>query len=253
MSSPVTTTGSGLLAGLSCARRGIATAWASPRVRTTYLQLVAVLFAIATALDVLGIWTVVAWTRPDPDAAVWMTIALVLLRIAGIAMVLLVAPVLAMFVVNLLFPFLGERVFLAGLRQLAPARADHLAAQPGLPVMRSLIDALLRMALFLATSCALLVLSFIPVLGSIAGPVLQAWRTALACGWELLDPYFDKLGYSRAQQRATLRAHQPELLGFAFPFVFVMAIPVVGPLVFGLAQAGIATLVVEVIEREPPA
>lgn len=249
MKAQVAAAGSGLLAGVSVARRGIGTAWASAEVRRTYIQLVLVLLAFATVLDALGIWAVVQWTRVGDDS-LWWTIAMVLLRIAGICIVLLVAPVVALFVVNAVFPFLGERVFFAGMRQVAPARADELSALPGLSFAQSLVDALLRMALFLVTSAALFVLSFVPVLGSVGGPVLQAWRTALAFGWELLDPYFDKLGYTREQQRELLRKHQSPLLGFALPFVLVMAVPIIGPLVFGLAQAAIAVLVIEVVERE---
>lgn len=242
--------GSGLVTGVSAAKRGLASAWGSAQVRRVYLQLVLALVAIATLLDAAGIWAVVQWTRGGDDG-VWWTIALVLLRIAGICIVLLVAPIVALFVVNALFPFLGERVFFAGMRQIAPARADELAARQGLPFATSLFNAFVRLVLFLVVSVALFVLSFVPVLGSIGGPVLQAWRTALALGWELLDPYFDKLGWTPTQQRELLRRHQAPMLGFALPFVLVMAVPIVGPFVFGLAQAAIATLVIEVIEREP--
>jgi hypothetical protein len=222
--------GSRWLAGLSLARRGIASAWASAEVRRTYVQLVLVLVALATALDAAGIWAVVSWTRTAPDAGWWAIVAMVLLRIAGIGIVLLVAPVVAMF---------------------APARAEALAAAPGVPWARSLLYATLRLLAFLALSLALLVLTSVPVVGSIAGPVLQAWRSAVALAWELLDPYFDKLGLDPAAQRALLARHQRALLGFSLPFVFVMAIPVVGALAFGLAQAAIATLVLEVVEGEP--
>lgn len=238
----------GLMAGLSLARRGTSAAWASPEVRRTYVNLVLVLVAVATLLDVAGVWSVVVLTRVAPDASWWMLVGMVLLRIVAIALVLLVAPIVAMFAINALFPFLGERVFLAGMRPLAPERAAVLAAAPGLPLLRSIVDATVRLAVFLALSVLLFVLALVPVVGSIAAPVLQAWRSALALSWELLDPYFDKLGLDRAGQRAVLHRHQRTLLGFALPFVVLMAIPVVGALAFGLAQAAIAMLVVEVVE-----
>jgi CysZ protein len=134
------------------------------------------------------------------------------------------------------------------MRQIAPARAAALEAMPGRPLARTMIDALLRMLAFLGIGALLLVLSFVPVVGSVLGPVLQAWRSAFALAWELLDPYFDKLELDRTAQRTMLRAHQATLLGFALPFVFVLAIPIVGALAFGLAQAAVAMLVVEVIE-----
>ncbi len=236
------------MAGLSLARRGAAVAWASPEVRRTYVQLVLVLIATAGVLDVAGVWAVVILTRVAAAASWWMLVGLVLLRIVAIALVLLVAPIIALFAINVAFPFLGERVFLAGMRQLAPERAAALAAAPGLPLARSIVDATVRLVAFLALSAVLFVLALVPVAGSIAAPVLQAWRSALALSWELLDPYFDKVGLDRAGQRAVLRRHQQTLLGFALPFVFLMAIPVVGALAFGLAQAAIATLVVEVVE-----
>jgi hypothetical protein len=43
----------------------------------------------------------------------------------------LVAPLVALFVVNIVFPFLAEGVFFAGLRAVDPARADALAEGVG--------------------------------------------------------------------------------------------------------------------------
>lgn len=239
-----------LVLGLRSASEGVRAAWHSAEVRRTYAALALALLAITTVLDVAGIWTVVAWTRID-DGTWWEVAVMVLLRLAGIAMVLLAAPVIAMFLVQALFPFLGERVFLAGLRVIAPERAAALAAAAGRPFLTTFVDALVRLALFLVLTLALFLLSLVPVVGSVLGPVLQTWRSAIALAWELLDPYFDKRGLDRDAQRELLRRHQSRLLGFALPFTFVMAIPLVGPLIFGLAQAGIARVVVDAIEAEP--
>lgn len=240
-----------LTRGLVLARRATSIAWSSAEVRRAYLHLAIVLVAVATALDVAGVWGIVDATRPALDAAWWMVAVLWLVRLAGIALVLLVAPIVATFVVGLLFGFLGDRVFLAGLRVVAPERAAALAAAPGRPFGRMLGDTLVRLGTFLAIGLACFVLSFVPVIGTVLGPVLQGWRSAIALSWELLDPYFDKLGIDRAAQRVILQRHQAALVGFSLPFVFVMAIPIVGALAFGVAQAAIAVLVVEIVEAQP--
>ncbi|MFO0634087.1 MAG: EI24 domain-containing protein [Nannocystaceae bacterium] len=237
-----------LTAGLVDARRGAALAWGTPAVRRLYLQLAAVLLSLSTALDVAGIWAVVAWTRGDGSEGFWAVLLLMLLRLAGIGIVLLVAPIVAMFLIQINVPLLGERVFLAGLRVLAPARADALAAAPGLPLSTTIANVVIRLLTFVGVTLLLLLLAWVPVVGAVLAPLLQAWRSAVALSWELLDPYFDRLGLQRAGQLALLRRHQVRLLGFALPFVFVMAIPIVGPLVFGLAQAAVAVVVVEAIE-----
>src|SRR5687767_11477879 len=100
------------MAGFSLARRGASVAWSSPEVRRTYVQLVLVLVAIATLLDAAGIWAVIDLTRTEVDASWWKIVLMMLVRLAGIGIVLLVAPILAMFVINIVFPFLGDRVFL---------------------------------------------------------------------------------------------------------------------------------------------
>lgn len=238
----------GLVLGVSTAMRGIKLATSSPEVRSVYVQLVAVLLVVATALDVLGIWAVWHWTRAVGSEVWWQVLATVLLRIAGIGIVLLAAPVLALRAVDLAFPLLGERVFLAAMRVHAPDRAAQLAAMPGLPLSRTIADAIVRTLSFLVQSIGVFALSFVPIAGAVVAPVLQTWITARALAWELLEPYFDKLALDRRGQARVLDEHRTVCVGFAVPFVFVMAVPLLGPLAFGLAQGAAALFVLEVLE-----
>jgi len=239
----------GLGTGLRAAGRGVRRVLDTPEVGKTYLQLVAVLFVLAGVLDVLGIWAVLHFTPIDGGDSWWAVAGLWLLRIAGLLLVVLMAPILALFVTNTAFPMLGERVFLAGVRAVDPARADQLAAIEGLPLRVSVPQNLIRMAMFLGLSVVAFGVSLIPVVGSILGPVLQAYFTARALGWELLDPYFEKLEVRFDAQHAFVKQHRGPLIGFALPFSLVMSIPLLGPLLFGVAQAAAGTLVVEVLER----
>jgi len=236
------------MAGLTAAGAGLRLSTRSPELRRTYLQLVLVLLVTATAIDVAGIWGVLHLTPIGDDAAWWAVIGLWVVRVIGIVVVLLAAPLLSLLLVNLVFPFLGERVFLAAMRVVAPARAEQLAASPGLPLSTSLLAALQRLLLFLGLSLLALLVSLVPVVGQVLGPVLQGYLSARGLAWELLDPYLDELGLGFAEQRAFVDAHRPALLGFGLPLMLLMAIPVVGPLLFGLAQGAAAQLVVTVIE-----
>jgi CysZ protein len=246
----------GFSAGVEAAMRGLRIAGRSAEVRGTYARLVAAIFVLAACFDVGGVWAVWHFTAVDPSTSWWMIAVLWTLRIAGVVIVLLVAPLVAFFVINALFPFLAERVFFAALRAVAPARAQELEAMPGKSVLRGLADNLLRMGLFFATTLLAFGVSLVPAVGAIAGPPISVYFTARAMGWELLDPYFDKLQLDFAAQREFVARHRPALVGFGLPLGFVMAIPLVGPLFFGLAQAAAAVFVADVIERpssaEPP-
>jgi CysZ protein len=206
----------------------------------------------ATLLDVVGIWSVLHFTPIGADASWWEVVLLWVVRVVGIVVVLLAAPLVGLALVNLAFPFLGERVFLAAMRVVSPARAEQLAAQPGLPLATALGVAVLRLVMFVALGLGAFVLSLVPVVGQVLGPVLQGYLGARGLAWELLDPYLDKLGLGFSAQQAFVAAHRPALVGFGLPLTLLMAIPVVGPLMFGLAQGAAAQLVVEVIEAPIP-
>lgn len=236
------------MAGASAAWAGMRLSTGSAELRRTYLQLVLVLLVVGAALDVSGIWAVLHYTAIGDDTSWWMTAGLWVARVLGIVAVLLVAPLLALSLVNALFPFLGERVFLAAMRVVSPARAEQLAASPGLPMATSVVIELRRIVAFLGRSVLIFLLSLVPVVGQVLGPVLQGYTSARGLGWELLDPYLDKLRLGYAEQRAFVGRHRAALVGFGLPLSLLMAIPLVGPLLFGLAQGAAAKLVVEVIE-----
>jgi len=238
-------------AGLSAAWSGLHLSTRSVELRTTYVQLVAVLLLMASALDLLGIWAVLHFVPIEGDASWWATVALWIARVVGIVVVLLVAPLLSLAVVNVLFPFLGERVFIAGMRVVAPARAAELEALPGTPLVPSIVVAVARLMLFFALSGLAFLVSLVPVAGAVLGPLTQGFLSARGLAWELLDPYLDKLQLDFGQQRRFVATHRSALVGFGLPLMLLMAIPVVGPLLFGLAQAAAAKLVIDVIEAPP--
>jgi uncharacterized protein involved in cysteine biosynthesis len=89
------------------------------------------------------------------------------------------------------------------------------------------------------------------VVGTIIGTLAQAWLTSLTVAWELLDPYFDCLDIRHAEQRDFVGRHQKALLGFGLPISLMLAIPIAGPLLFGLAQAAGAIFVAREVPVDP--
>ena len=239
----------GFSQGFSAAFKGFGSALRDKAVRQAYLQMVAVLIVVITCLTVVGVWGVLSLTTVDGDASWWLIALYWALRVAGIVLVLLVSPLVALTGVNLLFPLLAERVFYSTLATINPARAAELLARPGLPLSQGVADALHRLALFFGLSVLAFVFSLVPVVGSVGGPLVQAYLTSRSIAWEMLDPYFDKLGMRFDEQRHFVDKHRSTLVGFGLPVSLLMMIPIVGPMIFGLAQASAARLVGEVLEQ----
>ncbi len=242
------TTSSSAVDGAALALRGLRLALGNPEVRRVYLQLALVLLITSAVLVVaLGyaIWTLI----PVPgDMATWLQILIWTLRIGGTALAMMAAPLLALFIVNIVFPFLGERVFMAALRMVDPARAQELEAGKGVGLTTSITSSLRRLVYFVGITIFTFALTLVPVLGAVLGPAAQLWFTARMLSWELLDPYFERRGLAYADQQAMIRGHRMTMFGFGAPWTLLLALPIVGPLGFGLAQAGAALLVTEVIE-----
>lgn len=234
--------------GLRLAGRGLRLALASADVRRTYLRLALALVVLAAALSLgLGalVWSFVPVTS---DMSWWTWLGSWLLRAGGTALAFIVAPMLALFVVNTALPFLADAVFMAGVRALDPDLAARLDKPADVGLVASTLGSLRRLASFLGVTLALVALSLVPVLGAVLGPTLELWFSARTLTWELLDPYFERAGVEFPRQRELVKARGATLVGFGLPWTLLMALPFIGPLLFGLAQAGVAALVAEDLE-----
>ena len=108
-----------------------------------------------------------------------------------------------------------------------------------------------RFVKFLGLSVLLFVIGLIPVVGTLIASVGGLLLAARTVAWELLDPYFETLDIRHAEQRALIRRHQKVLLGFGLPIALLFAIPIVGPLMFGLAQVAGAVFVARELPVDP--
>lgn len=251
MSNPPTAPAS-LPRGLQLASRGLRLALSSAEVRRAYVRLAAVLLLLAVALTaVLGglVW----WLVPVEGDMSWMTwLGRWALRVGGSLLALVAAPMLALFLVNVGLPFLADAVFMAGMRTASPEIAARLEQPSELGFVAATAGSVRRAIYFLGVSLVLFVLTLVPFLGPVLGPPLQLWYAARTFTWELLDPYFERAGHDYTRQQQVVRARRATLAGFGLPWVAVMAVPFVGPLLFGLAQAAVAAVVVDELEAPAP-
>lgn len=243
---------SSLTRGLQLASRGLRLALASAEIRRAYVRLALVLVLLAVALTA-ALGGLVWWLVPVEGDMSWTTwLARWALRVGGSLLALVAAPMLALFLVNTGLPFLADAVFMAGMRQAAPELAARLEQPSELGFVAATVGSIRRAIYFLGITVALFALTLVPFLGPVLGPPLQLWYAARTLAWELLDPYFERAGHDYARQRQLVRARRATLAGFGLPWVAVMSVPFVGPLLFGLAQAAVAAVVADELEAQTP-
>ncbi len=215
-------------------------------VRKAYRFILLALFLVTVLLEAGGAYAVWHFTEPSDDVSTWLAWGLFLLRIVGIASVLLVAPIVAITACNLLFPVFSEIPFLAGMRSFDEARGRRLAARAGLGNAAAVGNSLRRFGAFLAITLGCFVLGWVPIVGPVMAPPLQFYFAVKTVSWEMMDPYFDRVGIRWPDQKKITKCYAPEFLGMGLVCVPLLAIPVIGPLLFGLVQAGTAKFVVDV-------
>jgi CysZ protein len=237
--------------GVQAAFEGIKVAFRDPGVRKAYLRVMLGMLALTLVIDALGLWWLFTWVDPSAAEEAWMGLIHWLLRILGSAVILLVAPLIAILIMNIAFPFFNEPVFMAGLRAQDPERADRVAAGPGMPLRASALIAAFRLVRFLGMTLGFVLLGFIPIVGGILGTIGQAWLTARTVSWELMDPYFDRLDIRWDGQREFVTQHRDALLGFGLPLGLLLAIPLLGPLLFGWVQGAAGTFLVREVPPHP--
>ena len=259
--------------GLSCAASGAKTALASPS--DAWKPLTGAVAALALALDGAGFVAVSAVLSPGDDAGALARLFSELTIVAADGVCLLLAPLVALAVVQQVLPLLGEKILFDGARAAAVADADASSgasdaatarlSQTKLARLEALetSDGLGLQGLGVAASrtgtLASLTATAAPV-GAAAtlvpgvGPVLAAFLAALvasyALSWELLDPYFDKKRFGFEQQDKIMWSNRFALCAFAAPFTVALAVPLFGPLATAVAQGAAGTALWRVLEPD---
>lgn len=237
--------------GFRIAVEGMKMALRNRDIGKAYLRLVALILVLSLALSGAGIWALWTHAVPAADAAWWLSAALWVARVIGTLVTSMVGPLLAIFLVNIAFPLFNRAVFLAGMRVVDPQRAAALEARDEMTLLRSVAISSWRLLEYLLGSLVFMVIGLIPVLGTIVGALGQLWWTARTVGWELLDPYFEALDIRHAEQREIIAEHAGAVVGFGLPISMMLAVPFVGPLMFGLAQAAAAAFVARELPVDP--
>lgn len=81
---------------------------------------------------------------------------------------------------------------------------------------------------------------------------LQAYFSSRTMMRELLQPYFSRVPYSSEQKRKWFRDREGVLFGFGVVFFALVKIPLIGVLVYGIAEASTAFLITKVTDPPPP-
>ncbi|KAL6157544.1 hypothetical protein ACJQWK_06619 [Exserohilum turcicum] len=83
---------------------------------------------------------------------------------------------------------------------------------------------------------------------------LQAYFSSRTLMRELLEPYFSRVRYTKEQKKLWFRDRAGVLFGFGLGFYVFVKIPLVGVLIYGLAEASTAYLITKITEPPlPPA
>ncbi|KAF2807987.1 transmembrane protein UsgS [Mytilinidion resinicola] len=81
---------------------------------------------------------------------------------------------------------------------------------------------------------------------------LQSYFSSRSLMRELLEPYFSRVRYSKEQKKQWFRDREGVLFGFGVGFFIFVKIPLVGVLIYGIAEASTAYLITKITEPPPP-
>ncbi|KAJ4023896.1 hypothetical protein NW766_000121 [Fusarium irregulare] len=81
---------------------------------------------------------------------------------------------------------------------------------------------------------------------------LQSYFSSRTLMRELLEPYFARVHFTKEQKRNWFRSREGALFGFGLGFYILVRIPLVGVLVYGIAEASTAYLITKITDPPPP-
>jgi len=152
-------------------------------------------------------------------------------------------------------------------------------------VYRNMFLFLQRYAIRAATSMGIYLLTFVPYIGPFVLPVASFYSlndavgpepaaVVFACGFilskrwmvivlqgffasrslmrELLEPYFSRIHFTKEQKKRWFRDRQGLLFGFGVGFYLILKVPLLGVLIYGIAEASTAYLITKITDPPPP-
>ena len=81
---------------------------------------------------------------------------------------------------------------------------------------------------------------------------LQSYFSSRSLMRELLEPYFARIKFTKEQKAKWFHSRSGVLFGFGLGFFFLVKIPLVGVLVYGIAEASTAYLITKITDPPPP-
>jgi len=82
--------------------------------------------------------------------------------------------------------------------------------------------------------------------------ILQTYFASRSLVRDLLEPYFSRLPFTAEQKRRWFRDREGLLLGFGVGWMLLVKVPLVGVLVYGIAEASTAYLITKITSPAPP-
>jgi hypothetical protein len=81
---------------------------------------------------------------------------------------------------------------------------------------------------------------------------LQSYFASRSLMRELLEPYFARVKFSKTQKRAWFKSREGVLFGFGLGFYTLIKVPLLGVLIYGIAEASTAYLITKITDPPPP-
>lgn len=81
---------------------------------------------------------------------------------------------------------------------------------------------------------------------------LQTYFSSRSLMSRLLEPYFHRIRFTKAQKKVWFLDRSGVLFGFSVAFAVMVKIPLLGVLIYGIAEASTAYLVTKITEPPPP-
>lgn len=81
---------------------------------------------------------------------------------------------------------------------------------------------------------------------------LQTYFSSRSLMSQLLQPYFDRVKFTKQQKRIWFVDRSGVIFGFSVAFAIMVKIPLLGVLIYGIAEASTAYLITKITEPPPP-